>query len=494
MERFHWEICRKMTQQDVCTLKGFTKLLKQKQPEGLHVRIHIEWSSCKEDELASGDGLGRHTLSNLSSIMHGSSPQANLRRSEGRNSTKRDSSDETTDFVLGVSEEQEVSGLESNFKSLIMQSEDQNNTVVSERILTERGSFEEITDLVSGASEEREEIQHIVQVSVQDSKSDSLILQFTENEIATKNSSVPSSSSLFSDMGDDAITRARASLNINADDEIADTQSGVAVGQVNTDLPDPSIQGLGSQSLDFVVHANESESRAIHITRPVLRCMDSCNFLNLVQDSRWLKNVVAQIERDVVTNGRNGLDYVGKLVFSLLLLALGVSAKQVVVDSAQAGGVCGDADGFLVDCRKYLEIKACIAKARNDREQGPNAHPQCTIHNVRTDSLSSWGAMVSIMREKDPVDWTNLHEYDACGFRIGIALRIECMDSLRRSCELARTPIPQKQTVTVTPRVRGEPPARPRSWIGPCLEWFRVGDLLRDARERQRFKARLGIA
>ena len=38
------------------------------------------------------------------------------------------------------------------------------------------------------------------------------------------------------------------------------------------------------------------------------------------------------------------------------------------------------------------------------------------------------------------------------------------------------------------------PPVRPRSWIAPCLEWFRVGDLLRDARERQRFKARLGIA
>ena len=110
--------------------------------------------------------------------------------------------------------------------------------------------------------------------------------------------------------------------------------------------------------------------------------MDESNFLNLVPDSRSLKNVGAQIHQDVVTNC---LGHMGNLIFALLSLVLDTSAKQVEMVSAQLWGFCGNADRFLADCRMYFETKACIAKASNYSKQEPNERQQCTTQNPRTD-------------------------------------------------------------------------------------------------------------
>ena len=39
--------------------------------------------------------------------------------------------------------------------------------------------------------------------------------------------------------------------------------------------------------------------------------------------------------------------------------------------------------------------------------------------------------MVPVCREHDPVDWTDVSSYEACGFWIGVASRDECEAALR---------------------------------------------------------------
>jgi hypothetical protein len=94
-----------------------------------------------------------------------------------------------------------------------------------------------------------------------------------------------------------------------------------------------------------------------------------------------------------------------------------------------------------------------------------------------------------VLRERDPVDWADVNEYEACGFWIGIASRSRCEAALRaKGMSLDAT-----YTTVVTPHERGASAARHRGWLGPCFEWVQVGKLLRDPAERVRFKALLGL-
>jgi len=184
---------------------------------------------------------------------------------------------------------------------------------------------------------------------------------------------------------------------------------------------------------------------------------------------------------------RDAFDDAGKIALERILTFLGVSPSQVILDSAQAGGVCANADGFLTRLQQFFEVKACRAKARNDRVQGPNANPQATLQKVRF-GASWWGLLLAVLREWDPVDWADVHEYEACGFCIGIASRSRCEAKLlAKGMSMDAT-----YTTVVTPHER-HVSARHQGWLGPCFEWVKVGKLLHDPAEREWFKARLGL-
>ena len=129
-------------------------------------------------------------------------------------------------------------------------------------------------------------------------------------------------------------------------------------------------------------------------------------------------------------NGRDALDDAGKLVLALVLMFLGILAEDVVIDTAQAGGACSNADGFLTKPRIFFEVKGSIAKKRIDRIQGPNARPQFTLSSLRF-GRTWWYELVIIGRERNPKDWTNVAEYAACGFWIGIVSRRRCEEALK---------------------------------------------------------------
>jgi hypothetical protein len=76
---------------------------------------------------------------------------------------------------------------------------------------------------------------------------------------------------------------------------------------------------------------------------------------------------VKQGKKDAYDNAR-------KLTFARKLLFLRTTAQQIVVDTAQAGGICGNADGFDIKSKKLLEPKGSCTKARRDRAEGAAAH------------------------------------------------------------------------------------------------------------------------
>ena len=102
-------------------------------------------------------------------------------------------------------------------------------------------------------------------------------------------------------------------------------------------------------------------------------------------------------------NCRDVLDGAGILVLKLVPMFLGILSEDVVLDTAQAGGVCSNADGFLTKPRIFFEVKGSIAKKRNDRIQGPNARPQFSLSSVRF-GRKWWYELVIIGRETQGLD------------------------------------------------------------------------------------------
>ena len=220
--------------------------------------------------------------------------------------------------------------------------------------------------------------------------------------------------------------------------------------------------------------------------------MKATNALDLAKNQHWLSEGGARLARDVKRNGRDALDDAGKLVLAFVLMFLGILAEDVVIDTAQAGGACSNADGFLTKPRIFFEVKGSIAKKRIDRIQGPNARPQFTLSSVRF-GRTWWYELVIIGRERNPKDWTNVAEYAACGFWIGIVSRRRCEEALKELGKTQEQIDSEVYTLAVSPWTVDNPPARHGNWLSPCIKWIPVSKLLNDPQGQMWLKKRLGL-
>ena len=90
-------------------------------------------------------------------------------------------------------------------------------------------------------------------------------------------------------------------------------------------------------------------------------------------------------ELAIAVQQRNAHDNASKLTFARKLASLGITAKQIVIDTAQAGGICGNADCFNMESKEFLdsELKGSCAKPPwSDEFAWPNAQPQLTVQGV----------------------------------------------------------------------------------------------------------------
>ena len=240
-----------------------------------------------------------------------------------------------------------------------------------------------------------------------------------------------------------------------------------------------SNQSVGSivQSIDAFLPANGSMSSqpcTQHLTRRILQAMQAINALSLAQCPQWLSAKRSELAHGVKLRKRNALDGAGKLTLACKLMSLGVTQLQLVVDTAQAGGVCENADGINLSAKEFLEIKSSIAKARSDRALGPNARRQYTVEGLRfTDTW--WQKLILVCREKNPTDWTDVAEYDACGFWLGVVSRRKCEVALAAAGKSANN----VQNVVVSPWTL-DMHILHKSWLSPLVEWIRFKDLTRE--------------
>jgi len=228
------------------------------------------------------------------------------------------------------------------------------------------------------------------------------------------------------------------------------------------------------QSMDVNLPSSQNRNRRRHLTKRILAAMMAMNLFTLIADSVWRKDKGDQMLGGVPAKERDALDLAGKFPLARLLGQFGVTPKQLVIDTAQAGGVCENADGFITKTREYLEIKGSCAKKRNDRIPGPNARPQFSVQGLNF--ASWWNKLVIVGREQNPADWTSVAEYGRCGFWLGIATQQRCEEALRRK----GLPLQGTYDVTVSPWTRETRHVRHGSWLSPCVEWIRFEDLTRE--------------
>ena len=454
MEQIQFNVQGTPSKTHLRMLSAFKAALKEKIGFGC-LKIFIEWNSKQPcPTVVEGDSL---SLSTVSSVQ---SPQAKRYNKENRVQT----------------------GQQEGINHLI--------STGSVRPAESEGADPGLywtTNIVSDA--EQLEIYRNFQET--DSVPESLIIQLDGSHIGAPNTRDPFP--VATDCDDGSVDRlSEESLTSWNDDEVADMRAiSDEIGAndpTESEMLDPGLsqQSTTFQSQDVVLPGSANR---IHLGIPLLKAMEATNALKLAKDPRWLAGRAARLARGVKRRERDAFDDAGKITLERIFTFLGISASQVILDSAQAGGVCANADGFLTRIKQFLEVKACRAKARNDRVPGSKANPQCTVQDLRF-GASWWGQLLAVLRERDPVDWADVNEYEACGFWIGITSRSSCEAALQaKGMSLDAT-----YTAVVTPHERDGPAARHRGWLGPCFEWVQVGKLLRDPAERERFKARLGLA
>uniref|UniRef100_A0A7S0M4W2 Uncharacterized protein n=1 Tax=Cryptomonas curvata TaxID=233186 RepID=A0A7S0M4W2_9CRYP len=209
-----------------------------------------------------------------------------------------------------------------------------------------------------------------------------------------------------------------------------------------------------------------------HLSRNLVRAMIAVNMLLLCGSPVYCKDMGKLLKCGIPQKGRDAFDAAGKFVLSKKLLSLGIEESQIYIDSAQAAGPCGTADGFIPGSRKYIEIKGAGAKSRGSRVQGPDARPQFQASGIRD---GSWGLLALVGRERNPKDWTSMAEYDACGFWLGLVER-EVFNAAHLAAGLGKDGGRWEEQVVVSPFTEGQR-VRHGSWLSPHVRWIKFQDL-----------------
>ena len=162
-------------------------------------------------------------------------------------------------------------------------------------------------------------------------------------------------------------------------------------------------------------------------------------------------------------NMRDLKDNQGKIMFSIMAIFINILPSQLVVDSAQAGGMCGASDGCLIlanGCKRPIEIKG--TKTKKGKKE------TIFVNGIRLKG-TDWQELFIVTRKEDPDLWTDFSEYPRRGVRLAHVSRA----ALLHAADIAGKGHLPMVNATITPGSK-------RGWLGPHINWVRAEDLSRE--------------
>ena len=239
------------------------------------------------------------------------------------------------------------------------------------------------------------------------------------------------------------------------------SQQAVNSGVTRCDLDSAS-------SLDVTLPFNGEQ---VHFGRRELQGMMTTNLLVLIQSNSFCQKANAELKGKPGKSqlGRNALDLAGKGPLAAVLKhALSGSAADVLVDSAQAGGLFGRSDGFIRSQREFMEVKGAQAKLRlpHPARQHAAMSNQYEINDIRLEG-TEWRHLFLVCRPRQPPrDWFNVE--DLSDFWLGHVTRERVEEALVKAGKSAQGDL----RVTVTPGGENN-----RNWLGSAVSWVRFPDV-----------------
>lgn len=195
--------------------------------------------------------------------------------------------------------------------------------------------------------------------------------------------------------------------------------------------------------------------------------LQQVNILKLVDSAdgpRFLAKWDRRLKGGLLDNRRGCLDMAGKLPLCLKALHAGISADELLVDVAQAGGLHGRSDGMLraADGRlEPLEIKG--ASAKKDRA---GSFVFKSIRMRRT----SWQHLFFIGRQRSGIaGWRLVADFEDCMWLGYVSRR-----AFERAMARAGRSSAKMVDVTVSPGS-----ARTWGWLRAAVKWVRLKSLTR---------------
>ena len=223
-----------------------------------------------------------------------------------------------------------------------------------------------------------------------------------------------------------------------------------------------------ASSLDVTLPFN---GKQVHFGRRELQGMMTTNLLVLIQSNSFCQKANAELKGKPGKSqlGRNALDLAGKGPLAAVLKhALSGSAADVLVDSAQAGGLFGRSDGFIRSQREFMEVKGAQAKLRlpHPARQHAAMSNQYEINDIRLEG-TEWRHLFLVCRPRQPPrDWFNVE--DLSDFWLGHVTRERVEEALVKAGKSAQGDL----RVTVTPGGENN-----RNWLGSAVSWVRFPDV-----------------
>ena len=265
------------------------------------------------------------------------------------------------------------------------------------------------------------------------------------------------------------IDEASPILNYNSNTEFSKTATNISSQTKVSDQGNISNRGTMNRSItgsSFCTCLPSTVSEGpTHFSADMVAALKRNDLALLLKSISFLRMVESKL-CSVNGLGRDGNDLAGKLPLSIMFTALGID--DVLIDSAQAGGIFGTSDGFIKPLKEFVEIKGASAKKRETKESSKAKH-QYEFNNIRLKE-TSWKHLFLVCRSQQPNDWFSMEEYQRCDFWLGYATRDRLL------AELATESLtPSIVRATVTPGGK-----YPKNSLGRALTWVKFQDVTKE--------------
>jgi len=163
---------------------------------------------------------------------------------------------------------------------------------------------------------------------------------------------------------------------------------------------------------------------------------------------------------------RDCFDLVSKYLLALKARDIGIPEDQLIIDIAQAGGVCRDSDGGVIVNGLFhgIEVKGSCRKG--------DTRTTFTFKNIRLQG-TNWKHLLLVGRVREPTSWLSIEDVESYVW-LG---HVKRADYIRALTANGRSPL-ESHDATVTPRCT-------RGWLGMAVSWTRLEHLTRSWWDRR---------